>query len=164
MERGATSGFSQNNDAAERKRKWISLKWSLIAIVLMFGYFMWQFGSAMSAGARLSDDSVRRLHSQLDTGAYDDILRESDEAFQNSASREELLKFRTGIHSKLGTARVCSRQHMSVNSGTHGTFINVTYRSTFDQGDATETFIWRKAGGNLRLAGYHVRSNAFLQR
>ena len=164
MEQGATTGFSLNNDPAEPKRKWMSLKWSVVAIVLMFGYFMWQCGSAMSVGARLSDDSVRRLHSQLDSGAYDDILRESDEAFQNSASREELLKFLTGIHSKLGTARVCSRQHMSVNAGTHGTFINVTYRSTFDQGDAVETFIWRKAAGKLMLAGYRVQSSAFLQR
>ena len=114
----------------------------------------------MSAGARLSDDRVRRVDSQLDSAAYEDILPESDEAFQNSASR---LEFLSGIHSKLGTARVCSRQNMNVNAGTHGTFINVTYRSTFDRGDAVETFVWRKVGGNLRLAGYHVQSNTFLQ-
>ena len=163
MGQGATTGIPLSNEPPQPKRKWISLKWSLISIVLLFGYFTWQCGSAMSAGGRLSDDSVRRLHSQLDSGAYEDILRESDEAFQNSASREELMNFLTGIHSKLGTARVCSRQKKNVNAGTHGTFINVTYRSTFDQGDAVETFVWRKVGGNLRLAGYHVQSNTFLR-
>jgi hypothetical protein len=153
----------ESQSAQPKRRKFIGLKWSLIAIVLLFGYFTWQCGSAMSAGGRMSDDSVRRLHSQLDSGAYEDILQESDEAFQKSESREELLKFLSGVHSKLGAARVCNRENLSVNSGTRGTFINVTYRSTFDQGDAVETFIWRKAGANLKLVGYHVQSNVFLQ-
>jgi hypothetical protein len=150
--------------SAQPKRKWISLKWSLIAVVLLFGYFTWQCGSAMSVGGRLSDDNVRRIHSQLDSAAYEEILRESDEAFQDSASHEDLLKFLAGVHTKLGAARVCTREHMSVNSGTKGTFLNVTYRSTFDQGKAVETFVWRKLGDNLKLVGYRVQSNTFLQR
>jgi Flp pilus assembly pilin Flp len=39
--------------------------------------------SGMSAGVRFSDDAVRRFHSQLDSG-HDDIVWESDDAFQNS--------------------------------------------------------------------------------
>jgi hypothetical protein len=124
---------------------------------------MWQCGSGVSTGGRLSDHGVRRFHSQLDSGAYEDILRESDEALQNFATREELLTFLAGVHSKLGTARVCSREHMSVDAGTKGTFIKTTYRSTFDQGNAVEAFAWRKVGSTLKLTGYRVQSNVFLQ-
>ncbi len=147
------------------KRKRMLLKLSLVATALLLVYFMWQFGSGMIAGARLSDDAVRRFHSQLDSGAYDEVLRESDWAFQNSESREELLKVLAGVHSKLGVSRGSTRTNILVNVSTNGTSIKVTYQSTFKQGNATETFTWRKtAGGGLSLFGYNVQSNVFISK
>ena|SRR6266550_8003609 len=125
MEQDATTRVPLDNYPAEPKRKRILLKWSLLATALLFGYFMWQCGSAMSAGTRLSDDVVRRFHSQLDSGAYDDIVRGSDEAFQESGSREELLRFLAGVHSKLGASRGFTRANIFVNASTNGTFIKV---------------------------------------
>src|ERR1700693_5898269 len=76
---------------APAKRKSTKLKWTLVALGLfLFGYFAWQCGSGMRAGARLSDEAVRHFHAQLDSEAYDDIVRESDVAFQNSEPRDEL--------------------------------------------------------------------------
>ena len=149
---------------AEAKPKRTLVKWSLIAVALMFGYFAWQCGAGMSTGARLSDDAVRQFHSQLDSGAYDNIVTESDEAFQNSDSHEELLKFLAGVHSKLGTSRGFTRTNILVNANTNGTFIRGSYTSTFDQGSAVEVFTWRKVGSGLKLVDYHVESKAFLTR
>ncbi len=140
------------------------LKWSLAATAVFLAYFMWQCGSGMSAGARLSDDAVGHFHSQLDSGAYGDILSESDEAFQNSGSREDIVKFLTGVHSKLGLSHGFTRTNIFVNASTSGTFIKVTYDSTFDQGGAVETFTWRKAAGHLKLVGYQINSNIFITR
>src|SRR5690242_19637278 len=83
---------------APTKPQRILWKWSLVVTVLFFGYFMWQCGSGMRAGAGLSDDAVGHFHSQLDSEAYSDILRESDEAFQKSASSDEITKFLAGVH------------------------------------------------------------------
>jgi len=137
---------------------------SLLATVLVIGYFMWQCESGMRAGARLSDDAVRHFHSQLDSQAYGDILRDSDEAFQNSANHDETTKFLAGVHSKLGPSRGFARTNISVASTTNGTFITVTYQSTYDQGNAVETFTWRKAGSGLKLVSYGVNSNVFVTR
>jgi len=82
MEESATTGTPLDNDRAQPRHKLVLLKGSLLAIVLVLGYFMWQCGSGMRAGARLSDDGVRRFHSQLDSEAYSDIVRDSDEAFR----------------------------------------------------------------------------------
>jgi hypothetical protein len=57
----------------------------------LFGYFAWQCGSGMQAGARLSDEAVRHFHSQLHSEAYSEIARDSDEAFQNSENRDEII-------------------------------------------------------------------------
>jgi hypothetical protein len=64
------------------------------------------------AGARLSDDAVRHFHSQLDSKAYGDIVDDSDEAFQDSENRDEIIKFLTGVHSKLGPSRGFTRTHI----------------------------------------------------
>jgi hypothetical protein len=48
-----------------------------------------------------------------------------------------------------------------VNANTNGTFIRVSYTSTFEQGNVVEVFTWRKVGGSLKLMGYHVESKAF---
>jgi hypothetical protein len=86
MEEAATTGTPLNNDPAQPKHSRVLFKGSLLAMVLVLGYFMWQCGSGMRAGARLSDDGVRRFHSQLDSEAYSDIVRDSDETFQKSES------------------------------------------------------------------------------
>ena len=112
----------------------------------LFHVAMWLH---MKAGARFSDEAVRHFHSQLDSEAYDDIVRDSDDAFRNSESRDELVKFLAGVHSKLGPSRGFNRTNIFVNANTNGTFIKVTYQSTFDQGNAVEAFTWKKAGTGL---------------
>ncbi|MGA6983748.1 MAG: hypothetical protein WBZ11_19495 [Candidatus Sulfotelmatobacter sp.] len=164
MEQIATTGITTGSIPAHKKNNKVLLKWSLLAAALVLVYFMWQCGAGMSAGARLSDDAVRQFHSQLDSQAYDDIVSDSDEAFQNSATHDELTKFLGGVHSKLGSSHGFTRTNLFVNATTNGTFIKVTYQSTFDQGNATEAFTWKKADGGLKLVRYDVNSNAFITR
>jgi hypothetical protein len=163
MESAAATSVLANVQAKPKHTR-ILLKWSLAATVLLLGYFMWQCGSGMSASARLSDDAVRHFHSQLDSEVYAGILSESDEAFRNSANRDEIIKFLTGVHSKLGLSRGFTRTNTFVNATTSGTFIKVTYQSTFDQGNATEAFTWRKAAGDLKLVRYDINSSIFITR
>ena len=164
MEEATVTRTPLDNYPAQPKPKRVLLKWSLLATVLVLGYFMWQCGSGMKAGADLSDEAVRHFHSQLDSGAYGDIVRDSDEAFQNSESRDELVKFLAVVHSKLGPSRDFTRTNIFVNANTNGTFIKVTYQSTFDQGNAVEAFTWKKAATGLKLVRYDVSSKTFLTR
>jgi hypothetical protein len=161
---GEAAATHLDNDPAQPKPKRVPLKWSLLATVLVIGYFTWQCGSGMKAGARLSDEAVGHFHSQLDSEAYDDIVSDSDEAFQNSENHDELVKFLTGVHSKLGPSRGFTRTNILVNATTNGTFIKVTYQSTFGQGNAVEAFTWKKAGTGLKLVRYDVSSKAFVTR
>jgi hypothetical protein len=162
MEQPTPAVVSPHSDPVTPKPKRILWKWSLIVVFLLFGYFTWQCGSGLRAGAQLSDGAVRQFHSQLDSEAYGDILRGSDEAFQNSGSSDETTKFLAGVHSKLGSSRGFTRAGINVNASTNGTFIRVSYQSTFDQGNAVETFVWRKVGSGLKLVRYQVNSNAFV--
>src|SRR5258708_4811460 len=119
MDEAATAGIPVDNYPAQPKRKRILLKWSVLASVVVLVYFMWQCGSGMKAGARLSDDAVRHFHSQIDSEAYGDIVRESDDAFQNSGNHDELIKFLAGVHSRLGLSRSSTRTNIFVNASTN---------------------------------------------
>ena len=163
MEQAATSSALAEVQP-KPKHKRALLKWSLVATAMLLVYFMWQCGSGMSAGARLSDGAVRHFHSQLDAEAYDDILGESDEAFQNSGNRDEIIKFLTGVHSKLGQSHGSTRKNIFVSITNRGTSIRVTYESSFDQGNAVEAFTWRKGAGGLKLLRYDINSNVFITR
>jgi hypothetical protein len=146
------------------KRPRILWKWSFFGIVLILGYFAWQCGSGMKAAATLSDDAVRRFHSQLNSQAYDDIVNDADDAFQKSESHDNIVKFLTGVHTKLGASQNSTRTNVFVNATTKGTFIKVTYSSTYEQGNAVETFTWIKANGGLKLVQYNINSNVFVTR
>ena len=164
MEQPASTVAFPHSEPVQPKPQRILWKWSAIIVLLLFGYFTWQCSVGLHAGARLSDDAVRHFHSQLDSGAYDEILRESDEAFQNSASSDEITKFLTGVHSKLGSSKGFTRAGINVSATTNGTFIRVSYQSKFDQGKAVETFVWKKVGEGLKLVRYDVNSTAFVTR
>ena len=164
MEQADTIGVPAGGPQTPSKSKWISWKWTVVAIVLLFGYFAWQCGSGLSAGASLSDDAVRHFHAQLDAQEFDDIVSQSDQAFQNSDSHAEIVKFLSGVHAKLGASRSFNRANLFVNATTGGTFIKVTYSSAFEQGNAVEAFTWKKEGGHVKLVRYDVNSKVFLTR
>jgi hypothetical protein len=108
---------------------------------------------------------ARPFHSLLDSKNYEELLLESDEAFQRAESHEELLKFLAGVHSKLGASHDSTRTYIGVIFTTNGTLVKVTYQSTFERGKVTETFTWRKAvDGGLSLHGYDLQSNVFLSK
>ena len=141
------------------------MKWSLVATTFFFTYLIWELGSGFIAGAELSDSAVRRFHSLVDSTNYEELLRESDKDFQRAESHAELLKLLGGVHSKLGASRDLTRTYTGVTFTTSGAFVKVTYQTTFERGEATGTFIWRKAvDGGLSLHGYDIQSNAFLSK
>lgn len=92
MEQPAPTGVSLTSDSVQPRHQTIWWKWSLIIVLLLFGYFVWRRGSGMRAAALLSDDALRHFHSQLDSEAYADILRESDEACRNSANGDPIIE------------------------------------------------------------------------
>jgi len=143
--------------------KRILWKWSLAVTAVVLVFLMWQCGSALYSGAKLADQAVQRFHVQLNRGEFDEICREGDEAFSQGEKHDELLHFLEQIHRKLGNAGAGSRTNLRVNAEPGGTFVTAHFATQFEQGQADETFTWRRSGNTLRLYRYNVQSNAFLK-
>lgn len=142
--------------------KRILWKWSLVATAAVLGFLMWQCGSALRTGRVLSDKAVHRFRTQLNSGRYEDICQEADESFSEGGRHDDTLKLLEAVHRKLGDAGAENQINVNVNAATGGTFITADYNTSYTQGQAMETFTWKRSGGTLKLYAYNVQSKALL--
>jgi hypothetical protein len=138
-------------------------KWSFAVAGILLMVFVWQCGSALLAGAGLADKAVRRFHAQLNSGEYAEISDEADEGLSQGEKRDELVNFLEAAHRRLGNTETEKRINLKVNATTGGTFLIAQYNTQFAQGQAIETFTWRKTGSALKLYAYNVQSTALLK-
>jgi hypothetical protein len=123
---------------------------------------MWQCGSVLMSGKKLSDAAVQHFHQQLNAGQYEEIYNEADDGFRSGETHENIVKFLEAVHKKLGNSRDTDFVNIGVNATTNGTFTTTIYNTTFDGGPSTETFTWVKSSGNLKLYSYHIESKALI--
>ena len=137
-------------------------RWSLALTAVFLIYLLWQCGSGLYQGRSLSNDAVHQFHRELNAENYQSISDGADEAFRNSGKEEDFIKLLLAIHRKLGDAGQTNMNNLSVNATTGGTFITAVYQTTFAKGPATETFTWKKSGGQIKLYRYNIQSNALI--
>jgi hypothetical protein len=138
-------------------------KWSLAIAGILLILLAWECGSALFSGASLADNAVQRFHGQLNGGKFEEISREADEGLSQGEKRDELFNFLEAVHRRLGDAETQKRINLRVNATTRGSFLISQYDTQFSQGQAIETFTWRKNGRALKLYEYNVQSTALLK-
>src|SRR5690348_452748 len=96
-------------------------KLSVVVILLILTFYLWECGSAILTGRRLADRTVQRFHAELNASEYEKISSEGDADI--TAQRDEMAHMLAAIHNKLGDALAGRYIGMSVNVGSEGTFV-----------------------------------------
>jgi hypothetical protein len=123
----------------------------LLALSLCVGC---SFGKSFNvAGA-----AVRRYHDQYNAGLYREIYQQSDEAFKKGAGEQAMTELLSAVDRKLGKVTGSKQVGFHANWNPEGTFVNLTYESTFEQGKAFEQFVWRVSGDEAKLVSYNINS------
>jgi hypothetical protein len=148
-------------EQSPKRPRVILWKWTLVATGVFMAYGMWQCGSGFYQGFKHSKEAVHRFHQELNSGDFETICREADEAFGKD-NHDGAVQFLRAVHTKLGDATSESMGSLHVNASTDGTFVTVTFNSTFTGGSAEETFVWVKGMSGLKLHQYRIVSNAFI--
>ena len=117
-----------------------------------------------SAGADLTaaDAAVTQFHATLNAGSTNAIYDSAAPAFRSASPREEVRKFMTAIHAKLGNSVTASRTGYNVNFNTAGNTVQLAYATHFQRGDATEQFIFASGSGKPLLIRYDIQSKALM--
>lgn len=113
---------------------------------------------SMSKDKGTAHQGVEKFHGQLNQERYHDIFAEAGEELQKAVSEEELTEFLSAVHRKLGNVKSSDPTGWHVNYTPSGTIVTLGYNSQFDEGKATEQFIWRVSGDKASLIRYDINS------
>jgi hypothetical protein len=112
------------------------------------------------AGKRSAEEAVAQFHQMVDAGRYHDIYQGSDPELKRITSEEQMTALLSQVHDRLGAVRSSRQSSFNINANNGVSRVQLTYSTEFTAGQATENFNYRVEGGQARLAGYHINSNA----
>ena len=119
-------------------------------------------GCSASDGMELAEQAVPRFHKMLDAGQFDEIYAESASDLKKATTREDFVALLDAVHRKLGPKKTSTRQGWKVDYNTSGSFVTLSYATTYTQGEAVEQFVYRLHDNKASLVGYHINSNALI--
>ena len=119
-------------------------------------------GCSVSADTTAAEASVPKFHELLDAGKFVEIYEQSSEDLKRVATQQDFVALLEAVHRKLGNARSSEKQGWNVNYHTSGTFVTLTYKTLYTEGEAAEQFVFRMQNKVAALAGYHINSNALI--
>jgi hypothetical protein len=107
--------------------------------------------------------SLQAAIDDIDSGRYDKLYQEASDEWRKQSSPEESKATLQRMRDKLGEARSrtqqTAREEQTSTAPVAGHSVTVVYQTTFDRGEAIETFTLIERGGHWALAKYYVSSS-----
>jgi hypothetical protein len=98
------------------------------------------------------DSAVDLFHQRLASSEDDTIYRDAGVDFQRSIDLETNRKFLGQIRRRRGMPGRATRTSFDIQ----GAVVTAKYQTSFANGDATETFVWRLQDGKATLLGFTI--------
>src|SRR5215471_5667446 len=141
-----------------RNRKWIGIFPFLFVagfvLSLSGGDFWFQVGH-LDKDRNQARQMVNLFHERMNAGHFEELYDDAYPAFRHDVSRQEWLRHMKETREGYGLYRLRRSQAFDVIVGPP-VQVRVTYESTFEQGEARETFSFARDGDKLRLLEYGV--------
>jgi hypothetical protein len=113
--------------------------------------------SGLSAGAQAALDIAIE---DIDAGRYEKLYNEAAPEWRVDATLEDSKATFQRLRDKLGKAGVRNQQTTREEQTGAGHTVIVIYQTSFERGDAMETFTLVERGGKWQMAKYFVNSTA----
>jgi hypothetical protein len=121
----------------------------------------------VTQGCSMADTSaaeaeVAKFHAALGDSRSGEIYAAATEEFTSKATEQQFTELLDAVNRKLGKVKTTQLSSWKVNYVTSGHYVVLVYRTTYEQGEADEQFIYRMQQKDARLVGYHINSNTFI--
>lgn len=117
-----------------------------------------------SADIESSLQAVRDFHDMIDAEKFSIVYEHTSEDLKKASSQQEFTALLDAVHRKLGKTKSLELVGKSFFYSTSGETITLNYRTTYEQGEAEESFIYQIQDKTALLGGYHINSNALIMR
>jgi hypothetical protein len=156
------------------KLKIKNAKWKMRSLLYVFHFAFLIFNFVFFTGCALqasrvgippqAQEAIDGVSNDLTEGNYEKIYTEAAQEWRQASTLEQSNATFKTLKDKLGNAKSRSYHSATEQRTTGGTlpghtFI-ITYKTTFDHGDAMETFTLIERDGRWLLARYFVNSDA----
>ncbi|WP_284125786.1 hypothetical protein [Parerythrobacter aestuarii] len=102
-----------------------------------------------------ADAAVAQFHQRYDDGHLGAIWSTAADELRRAGSRGEFEATITRLMQVWGKTKSTEREGFNINTNNGVTTLRVTHTTQFEAGEATETFLFRRAGDGLLLQGYN---------
>lgn len=110
------------------------------------------------SGKGVAEPEVTRFHERLTAREFEAIYASASDDFRKAAPKEKFLALLAAIDRKLGAMKSTKQVSWNVRRFNFKTTAVLGYKTTFEGGEATETFTFRIADGKPELLGYNISS------
>jgi Protein of unknown function (DUF3887) len=129
-----------------------------LLLVFIFAFATATAACSMTADTTAAQVGVDKFHAMLESGQFAQIYAGSSDDMKKHATERQIVGVLSAVHSQLGAYRSTKQQQWKVNYDTKGTYITLSYKTTYAAGDADEQFMFLMQGETPTLAGYKVDS------
>jgi len=121
----------------------------------------------VAQGCSMADTSaaeaeVAKFHAALGDARFAEIYAAAAEDLTSKATEQQFTELLDAVNRKLGKVKTTQRSGWKVNYSPSGNYVTLVYKTTYEQGEADEQFVYRMQQKDARLACYHINSNALI--
>ena len=110
----------------------------------------------LSKAKGAAEVGVKSFHLQYNAGKYFEIYRDTNADFKVASTEYDFVRMLSVVDSKLGKEITSNQKNWQVNSLSDKTLAILTQETSFERGEATETFTFIISDNNCRLKGYRI--------
>lgn len=121
-------------------------------------------GCSFGKDVPIAEKAADAFHAQLDAGQFDAIYAGGSADLKATAKPADMTALLSAVHRKMGAFKSGKTAGWNDNVTTDGHMITLNYSATYQNGAASEEFVYRMDNGQARLAGYHINSNQLVLR
>jgi hypothetical protein len=113
-------------------------------------------GCDLRENVELSEQAVAAFHAKYTAALLGDMYDDVAADIRREETRAEFAKAVGAIRDQLGPVRATRRVGFETTTGSDGAFVQIEYQTEFENGVATEEFVWVIADGHALLKSYQV--------
>jgi uncharacterized protein DUF4019 len=135
----------------------------MLTAPLALGLLLTSCGSAKNI--QMAKQGVDQFHADLDRERYQAMYDAADKGLHQTTTEADFVRLLQAVHRKLGNVQSSQFRNFQVGYSTgQGAIVDLEYQTNFAGGTGTEQFEWRVVDNHATLFGYHVNSNALVEK
>jgi hypothetical protein len=109
-----------------------------------------------------AENAVVDFHKKLDAADFKGIYDAAPEDFKKAVTEKDFVAFVEAVHRKLGNVQSSARETWNISSYNFQTYVDMSYKTKFVEGEGTESFRYRIDGDKALLIHYNINSTALI--